>query len=240
MMGMTAPSPAIEKTSFWEDVIDIFYQPSAVFARRRNGNPWYPFLFVVLSIAIISFFLFPAMEPAMEAEIRRAMVRSPQKLPPEAIDKVVDWQLKFGRYVFGVIIAISIGVVGLLTWLVGKMFGAAETFGQAMLIAGYAYMPRVLGVIAGGVIALTADPAKLNGAAIMSPGPAHFVDPETASPFVVALLTRLDLAIVWETVLLAIGVAVLGKIPRNKAIAFAVAIWIVGGLYQLRTAYLMS
>jgi hypothetical protein len=74
----------------------------------------------------------------------------------------------------------------------------------------------------------------------MSPGPAHFVDPETASPFVVALLTRLDLAIVWETVLLAIGVAVLGKIPRNKAIAFAVAIWIVGGLYQLRTAYLMS
>lgn len=240
----STPAPAApEKASVWEDVIDIFYQPTAVFRRRVNGNPWFPFLFVVLGMALLTFFTFSAMQPVMEAEMRRAMTASMAKNPamtPEMMDKAIDMQSRIGRYFFGVGIAIAIFLVGLVTWLLSKMFGAVETFGQAMLIAGYAYMPRLLGTIIGVVIALVTDPARLTGAAVLSAGPAHFFNPDTANPFVLALLQRFDLMIIWETVLLAIGVSVLGKIPRNKAIAFAVVIWIVGGLWQLRTAYLIS
>lgn len=240
----STPAPAApEKASFWEDVIDIFYQPSAVFRRRANGNAWWPFLFVVLGMSLLTILTFSAMEPVMEAEIRRAMAASMAKNPQmtqEMVDKAVAMQTGIGRYFFGIGIAIAIFLVGLATWLVSKMFGAVETFGQAMLIAGYAYMPRLLGTIIGVVIALVTDPAQLTGASVLSAGPAHFFNPETANPFMLAILQRLDLMVIWETVLLAIGVSVLGKIPRNKAIAFAVVIWIVGGLWQLRTAYLLS
>src|SRR5437868_11424353 len=109
-----------------------------------------------------------------------------------------------------------------------------------MLIASYAYMPRVLGAIAAGVQGLLMDPAKLTSASVLSVGPARFFDPTTTSPIKMALLMRLDLTVIWETVLLAIGVAVLGRISREKAILFGVSIWIVGGLYLLRNAYLIS
>jgi uncharacterized membrane protein (DUF485 family) len=46
--------------------------------------------------------------------------------------------------------------------------------------------------------------------------------------------------VVWQTALLAIGLAVIGRVSRGKAIAFAVTIWIVGSLYLLRAAYLLS
>jgi hypothetical protein len=248
---MSEPTSAVESTpatpapaaSVWEDVIDIFYQPSAVFERRRNGSAWFPFLFVVLGFALITFFTYSAIQPAMEAEVRRAMAATMAKTPgmtQETIEKAVSMQSNIARYVVGIGIAFAIFLVGLATWLVSKIFGAAETFGQAMLIASYAYFPRVLGTVLGAVIALTTDPSKMTGAAVMSVGPAHFMDPATANPFTIALAQRFDFMVLWETVLLAIGVAVIGKLPRNKAAMFAVAIWLVGGLWQLRQAYMLS
>jgi hypothetical protein len=247
---MSEPTSAVESTpapaapaSVWEDVIDIFYQPSRVFERRRNGSAWFPFLFVVLGIALISFFTFSAIEPAMEAEMRRAMTAQMAKNPQmtqEMMDKAVSVQSNIARYVIGIGIAFAILIVGLVTWLVSKVFGAVETFGQAMLIASYAYFPRLLGTVLGAVIALTTDPAKMTGAAVMSVGPAHFMDPEKSNPFMLALAQRFDFMVLWETALLAIGVTILGKLPRNKATMFAVVVWILGGLWQLRTAYLAS
>jgi hypothetical protein len=54
------------------------------------------------------------------------------------------------------------------------------------------------------------------------------------------ILSRIDATVIWETVLLAIGIAVIGRVSRGKAAAFGVLIWIVGSLYQLRSAYLIS
>jgi hypothetical protein len=47
---------------------------------------------------------------------------------------------------------------------------------------------------------------------------------------VLALLGRVDLFTIWVTVLLAIGLAVTGKIPRSKAAVAAVIVWLVGAL----------
>jgi len=40
------------------------------------------------------------------------------------------------------------------------------------------------------------------------------------------------------TILLAVGVAVLGKVSKGRATIFGLLIWFVGGLYAFRTAYL--
>lgn len=241
---VAASTPTVpEKASFWEDLIDIFYQPSAVFARRRAASAWPPYLFVVIAMAVLLIATYNVIEPAIRGDLQRAMQKAMEQNPnltQEAADRAIDLQAKFGRYVAPVGLAFSVFVVGVFTWGISKLFGAKEDFGSAMMITSYAYMPRVLGSIIAGTLGLLMDPEKLTSMSVFSVGPAHFFDSATTSPFTMALLQRLDLMVIWETALLAIGVAVLGKISKGQAVAFGVVMWIIGGVYLLRTAYVNS
>lgn len=236
-------APAQHPASFWEDLIDIFYQPTDVFRRRRGASAWPPFLFVAISVGVITFATFNAIEPAVAGEFARAvpaMMRQNPQMTQEMADKAQHFQEIAVRYFSGIIMAASIVVVGLLTWLLGKMFGAVEDFSAAMLIASYAYLPRVLGAILSSAQGLLLDPLSVTSLSSLSLGPARFFDPATTNPMLMVLFLRLDVTVLWETVLLAIGLAVLGKISKSQATIFGILIWIVGGLYQLRSAYLMS
>ena len=64
------------------------------------------------------------------------------------------------------------------------------------------------------------------------------MDPATANPLLYQLAGRFDLFTIWVTILLAVGVAVLGKVSKGRATIFGLLIWFVGGLYAFRTAYL--
>jgi VanZ family protein len=50
---------------------------------------------------------------------------------------------------------------------------------------------------------------------------------------VIALLGRIDLFTIWVTVLLAIGLAVVARIPRSRAAIAAVVVWVIGTLPAL-------
>jgi len=245
MTESTAPAaPASPATaSFWEDLIDIFLQPVAVFTRRAKGSAWPSFLFVVVAMAIIGYATFPAIQPAIEGDLARALPKMMAQNPrftPEMADKMMSSQAVIIRYAAGPATALTLLIDGLFVWLLGKLFGAVEGFGAAILIASYAFFPRILGGVISGAQGLIMDPTKLRSASMLTLGPARFLDPDTANPFTSALLSRLDLTIVWQTVLLAVGLAVIGRVPRGKAIAFAITIWFVGSLYLLRAAYIMS
>ena len=238
----TAPASP-PQTSFWEDLIDVFFQPVAMFRRRVNGNPWLPFLFVIIAMGIISYTTYPSIESAFEGDFKRtlpSLLKQYPQLTQEAAEKSFGYQSVAIRYFAGPAIGLTLLIDGFLVWLLGKMFGAVEGFGAAMLIASYAFFPRVLGGVIAGAQGLLMDPANIRGISMLTLGPARFLDPDTANPFTVALLSRLDLMVVWQTALLAIGLAVIGRVSRGKAIAFAVTIWIVGSLYLLRAAYLLS
>jgi hypothetical protein len=48
----------------------------------------------------------------------------------------------------------------------------------------------------------------------------------------------LDLFVIWFWSLVAVGLYVIAKVSRGKAAAFSFAMWIVGTLPALRTAYM--
>ncbi|MDB4872113.1 MAG: Yip1 protein, partial [Gemmatimonadales bacterium] len=60
--------------------------------------------------------------------------------------------------------------------------------------------------------------------------PARFMDPDQASPVLLALLSRVDPFVIWITVLLAIGLHVVGEIPKQQAYISAAIVWVVGAL----------
>jgi Yip1 domain len=238
----TTPA-APPQASFWEDLIDIFYQPVAVFRRRIKGNAWAPYLFVVIAMGIITYATFPAIQPAIDGDTARMLPKVAKQYPQVPVEQLqagIERQTAAVRYFGAALFGLIVLADGFFVWLLGKMFGAVADFGAAMLIASYAFLPRVLGAVIGGAEGLLMDPSKLRSAAQLTLGPARFLDPDTADPVTVALLSRLDLTIVWQTALLAIGLAVIGRVSRGKAVVFAITIWLVGSLYLLRSAYLIS
>jgi len=235
----TQPAP---KSSFWEDVIDIFISPTAVFRRRQNSSVWPPMLFVALSIGIIFFATFNTLEPVFSAEFARGMAKAAAKnpsaaqAPAETMNKIRDVSLNVTKYGLSVIMLITMFVIGCVSWLVGKMFDSKQTFQAALVVAAWSYMPRILGALAGGIQGLLMDPANMTGALSISLSPARFMDPETPNQLLYQMAGRLDLITIWVTVLLAIGLAVTGKVPKGRAAVFGVVMWLLGSLQALRSA----
>jgi hypothetical protein len=238
-----APTATAKPASFWEDLIDIFYQPSDVFRRRARASAGPIFFFVVIAMAVITMATYPAIAPAFDGDYARMMPKIMAQNPAmtqEAADKGHHFQAIGIQYFSGVFIAVAMLIVAFFVWIIGMIFGAKQSYGTALLITSYAYMPRLLGGVVSGLEGLLMDATKLMSVSQLTLSPARFLDPSTANPLTMAALSRFDVATLWETVLLAIGVAVLGKISRGKAIGFAITIFIIGSLYQLRSAYMMS
>ena len=161
----TAPA-APQKASFWEDLIDIFFSPAAVFRRNENKSVWPPLLFVSIAIGVIFFATFNQLEPIFDAEFTRGMTKAAAQNPQlnaETMAKMKSASEAVTRYGLTVIMFITILVVGAVSWLVGKLVGSAQTFHAALVVAAWSYMPRVIGSVLGGVQGLLMDPAKPHG-----------------------------------------------------------------------------
>jgi hypothetical protein len=107
---------------------------------------------------------------------------------------------------------------------------AKQTLRQATMVAAFAFLPRVIEAVAVAVQGLVLDPSTIDGRWRVSLGVGRFFDPDTTSPALLAFLGRIDVFTIWVTVLLAIGLAVTGKIPRARAAVAAAIVWLLGAL----------
>jgi hypothetical protein len=242
MTESTATAAVAPKTTFWEDVFDIFVSPAAVFRRRQNSSVWPPMLFVALSIGIIVFATFNTLQPIFDAEFSHAMAKAVAKNPQaaqqttDAMNKFRDIGENFGRFGVGVIMLVTMFILGTVSWLLGLIFGSKQTYNTALVVAAWSYMPRVLGALINAIQGLLMDPANLKGQLSISLSPARFMDPEMPNQLLYQMAGRFDLITIWITVLLAIGLYVTGKVSKGSAAAFGVLIFVVGSLPVLQRA----
>jgi hypothetical protein len=223
--------------SFWEDLIDIFFQPAAVFRRRQNRSVWPPLLFVTIAIALIFFVTFSTLQPIFEAEFARNAAHNPS-MTPEMAERARSVGVAIARYTVGVGILISVVVLGIVIWLVGKLFGSEQTFHAALVVGAWSYMPRVIGAVLAGVQGLMMDPSKLTSQLAISLSPARFLDADATNPVLYQMLGRFDLITLWVTVLVGIGVYVTGKVGKASAVTIAIIVWLLGAIPFLRNALL--
>lgn len=233
MTSPAAPAAPAPSASVWEDFVDIWYTPAAVFARREQTTFWVPL--VVVTLLLGGMFLLNArlLEPMMDAEFERGMaaaMRANPQLTPEMAERGRAFGMMIGKVEAFVFVPIAIFCVGLALWLLGKLVEAKESFGAALVVAAYAYVPRVLEGLLSGVQGLLLDPASLDGRFRVSLGVGRFLDPDTTAPVLLAVLGRVDVFTIWVTVLLAIGLSVTGKVSRASAGIVAAFVWVVGAL----------
>jgi len=225
--------PAPSKASLWEDFVDIFYAPSSVFARRADGKFGLALLFLIVVGTVLFFLTKNAMQPIMDAEFTRQSAAALRKNP-----NLTQEQLAQGRgffetvapFFFAIGLTISVFGAGLVLWLVGKLFDAKESVAAAIMIATYSEVPRIVQILVNAAQALVMSPEKLNAINSVGFNPARFMDPDQASAVAIALASRVDLFTIWITILLGIGIYVIGKVTKQQAAIIAVIVWVVGAL----------
>lgn len=129
-------------------------------------------------------------------------------------------------------------VVGWLAWagalyLAATAMGGRSTFGQMFRTVVWTWIPCALRGLLQTVYILT------SGQAISNPGLSGFVQssqpigeiiaspPGAGQMLVVALLSRVDLFLVWNLVLILIGLAVVTRLPRRKATLVGLGVWLL-------------
>ncbi|MEO6208966.1 MAG: YIP1 family protein [Gemmatimonadaceae bacterium] len=232
---MTEPTltPAVPNASLWEDFIDIFTSPAAVFRRRESSGFGVPLLVLTVIFAILILGTKPLVQPAVDAEIARGIAHAMKQHPEITAAQMQQQQAmgeKFGTYFVIIAIPIMAMLTGLVLWLVGKIFESKQTASQGLMVATYAFFPKILATLAGALIAYLSSPDRLNGMARLSVGLGALLDPDKTSPVLLALLARVDVFTIWETILLAIGLQVTGKVSKSNAWLAAAIVWFIGAL----------
>ena len=224
------PSPA--KAGLWEDFVDIFYAPSSVFARRSDGKFGLALLFLAIIGTVLFFLTKNATQPIMDAEFTRQTAAAMRKNPAITAEQMSQSRGFFemlSPIFFAIGITISVLGTGLVLWIVGKLFDAKESVAAAMMIATYSEVPRIVQILTNAAQALVMSPEKLNSMNSVGFNLARFMDPD-GPQLMIALASRVDLFTIWVTVLLAIGLHVVGKISKQQAGIAAAITWVVGAL----------
>ena len=237
---VAAPVPApAERTSRWEDFIDVFYAPAEVFRRRASESFAVPLLVVALAMAVLAITNAGVLQPMLDAEFARqtqAAMRANPAITPEMLDRMKGFGEAIQRYGTIVVAIIGMLLVGTFTWLVAKLVDSKQTLHASIVVACYAWVAHVVEQIVYGIEGLLMNPDQLTSHYAVQIGPARFLDVDHTSPVVMALLDRLDLFTIWVTVLLAIGVYAVGKVSKQRATVAGVLFWTVSAVFVLLQA----
>lgn len=236
MSSDQTPAATPEKATIIDDLIEIWTAPGTVFARRANSGFFLMMCIVTLLIGGLWLANQGTMQGIMDAEYARQMQEVMKQNP-----SITQEQLASGRRFadfftsYGVFFGIPVGLlfIGLGTWITGKIFGAEELgFGASTMIASYSYLPKALESLGMTIQGLVVDTSALTGRFQLSLGVGRFLDP-TMDAGLLSLLGRVDLFTIWVSVLLGIGITVVGKLPRSKAVPAAVVMWVFGAVPSL-------
>ena len=220
------------RAGLWEDFVVIFYAPSSVFARRSDGKFGMPLLFLVLVGTVLFFLTKNATQPIMDAEFARRSADMMRKNPNLTAEQLASGRGMFEMFAplfFAIGITLSILGTGVVLWLIGKLFDAKESVTAAIMIATYAEVPRLVQILTNAAQGLIMSPESLNSMNAVGFSLARFMNPD-GDQVMLALAGRVDVFTIWVTVLLAIGVHVVGKIPKQQAGIVAGLTWVVGAL----------
>lgn len=244
MTEPTAAPPAApaDAPGLIEDFVDIFISPAKVFARRAKEGGTAAFFIVAIVLSGIMYTGKNVMEPIMEAQMSKGMEMAQKRNPQmtaEQMETGKGFQRKLQPIFMVIAVPLSLFFVGVLVWIVAKMFGAQVTFGSSMMIAAYAYIPRIIGALGTDIYGLMADPntiSALTNPVQVSYSPARFMD-VAGDPFVLGALMRLDVFTLWVTALIGVAYYSAGKLPKDKAALAAVAVLVIGSLFPLWGAW---
>lgn len=233
MTSPDIPAPTPAAPSVIEDIIDIFHSPSAVFERRRS-NPkfWAAFFILAVLMAAAGYVMLKNLTAVMDAQFARQSAEIMRKNPQITDDQLGTMRRMgetFGPIAFAFTAIVSVCVLAIGIWLVGKLFESSADLKQSMVVATFASFPKLIDLLLTAVVAMTMGTGDANNMFAVTPSAARLAG-TGASMAVLGALSRISIGVVWATILVAIGVRVMGRVSTQKAYTVALVLWVVGTL----------
>lgn len=234
--GSATPVP---QKGLFEDFVDIFVHPAALFDRNRNTSFVRPALVQSIFFLIVGVAAMNLLAPYFEADMLRSVrQQAGGEMPAGAAGMATTMAKVMSVVLFALAPWLTALMGGVATWLGARAAGARITFGQSAMIASWSFSPAMLGAIVMAVQGALVDPATIRGSADAQIGVARFLDPDTVAPPIMALLMQLDLFNIWGLVLTAIGVAVVARKDLGSGALAAVIRFALVALVSLIPALL--
>ena len=216
------------------DLAEIFYAPTEVFERRREGGFWLPLFVLFVASAVIFYATRNVMQPVFDAEWARGVAKMRAQNPnitPEQLEQGKGMAQTFA--IVGIFFSTFLGplIAGVVLWVVCKMFGVRESLTAAITVAVFALFPFIIEGLVNAIQAAFLPEESITSRYSLSLGPARFLAGPASKMH--ALIGHIDVFTIWTAILIAIGVKVTGGATRNQAIGVAVVMWVLGALPAL-------
>lgn len=227
------------KAALWEDFVDIFYQPSDVFDRRRDGKFGYALLFLSVALGLLYLLFQNGLGPILDAELARSNAMMAASNPQVTAEQMATGQAMMEKFAaVGYVIGMPIAVVlmGIVLWLIAKLFDVKQSVSVAIMIVTYAQFPRLIDLCVSAVQGILMAPESITSRFSVSLGVARFLDVTTINPVLLAFVGSLDLITLWVTALIGIGLYVTAGIKKEQAAIAASLVWLAGLVPALFTA----
>ena len=253
--------------SVLQTLLSIFIAPARAFASFRDAGAFTPaavrFL-VAAPIIIAAVVAYNVIYPARIGSgniARAAMEASPRmaNLPPEMKERtlqiaqnptfhVITAVMTFGRLVLILLASLPLGA--LIYWLGALAFKAPLKYMQALLVWTYATLPPTVLWFIANVVTLFVSPPTTNvgiatgGAGVFPSSVGSLLTIFTVTtlplPVYVVALSAFDLFEFYGLTLAIVGLRKAGRLPWLGALTTVALVWIVGIVWRVSTATLVS
>lgn len=232
----SVPTPEPQALSEGARIINTFIDPKKTFSDiRRKASWWAPwlliavfsYLFVGVAAQKIGF------DQIVQNQIRMNPKQAEQleKAPPEKRQQALDFSVTLTKgisYAIPIVNLILFAIIaGVLMGAFNFGLGAEITFGQALAVVIYSWLPSVVKVVLAVIsIYAGADPQGFNFEYPVASHLGALVD-MSAHPALFVFLAAFDIFAIWILVLQGIGFSSISKVKTGKAMA------VVFGLYAV-------
>ncbi len=221
--------PEAAKAPLWEDVVDVFVSPAALFRRNAKASWVTPWL-VLSVIFVVLYFVFMSQNGELAvASAREMMARAGRELPAAAQQPpgLVRHIISAIFQPVGLLIGIVLG--GFLLWIAALVAQGGPRFTQAMMIVAWASFPGILQKVVQGVLVLmkTSSGAELTPTRDISTGLLRFLDPASIPLPLMSALALVDIFALWQMILWIVALRAICNYSTGKATAVGVATWLL-------------
>lgn len=225
-----APESVPETAARWEDFVDVFVAPRAVFRRRANDSWWVPLL-VLCALSTALYYVFLPVQAVLQ---ENAMLNNPN-ITPEAMEAArrMGPTMRVVSGIFTpVFVAIFTLILGLVSWIAGKVTSIDLPFRRALTITALVSFLAVVQQLVAGVLMSV----KLRAGGELDPirdysfGLLRFIPTSELNAGVIALLSRIDLFAFWQFGWFAIALIAAANAPKGAAWLAASVVWLAGAL----------
>lgn len=204
----------------------VIVSPGNTYEALRDHSTRWDWLVPTVIVALVGMVAIYLTLPLIQEAGRAQVMEQMKDLPESRQEEVLELAQKSSGIAAMVGVPLTtfvmLFVAGGVLLLIGRFaLGGDLTYGQALVVWAYA---SLVGVIS----SLVRVPLMLaKGTAMVHTGPAVLLSDEALSTFVGRLLAYMDLFVLWEVALAAIGLAVMTRSRTGKAFGYLFVIWLV-------------